>query len=279
MRKLLILIQNLSLDVTAGAIISSLYVARLFGVTLENSMLIGLGVAIWLIYTIDHLFDAKKSNEGSTNQRHAFHKKYFRPIALVAFNVFLIGVFNLYYLPWVTTKLGLILALLVAIYIGSLHLLKLNRTWHKELLAAIIYSFGIFVAPLSLLEHWDVFVFYVFVVFFLIVITNLLVFPMFEFENDKNDDNQSIVTLYSKAFVRKLATVILVFNLLLIVCGMVYLNPVMTGARWLDSEYILFMMTLVLAILLIFPGFFQRNDRYRLVGDGIFFFPLIYLLL
>ena len=279
MRKLLILIQNLSIDVTAGAIISSLYVAKLFGVRLEESMLIGLGVAIWLIYTVDHLFDAKKSVGYSTNQRHAFHQKYFRPIAVVALIVFFIGVFNLYYLPWATTKLGLILALLVAVYIGSLHLLKLNKTWHKEILAAIIYSFGIFVAPLSLLEHWDIFVFYVFVVFFLIVITNLLVFPLFEYENDRNGDNQSIVTLYGKPFVRKLATVILVLNVLLIVCGMVYLNPVMTGARWLSSEYILFMMTLVLAMLLMFPNFFQRNDRYRLVGDGIFFFPLIYLLL
>ncbi len=279
MRKLLILIQNLSIDVTAGAIISSLYVAKLFGVRLEESMLIGLGVAIWLIYTVDHLFDAKKSIGYSTNQRHAFHQKYFRPIAVIAFIVFFIGVFNLYYLPWATTKLGLILALLVAVYIGSLHLLKLNKTWHKEILAAIIYSFGIFVAPLSLLEQWDIFVFYVFVVFFLIVLTNLLVFPLFEYESDRNDNNQSIVTLYGKPFVRKLTTVILVLNLLLIVCGMVYLNPVMTGARWLSSEYILFMMTLVLAMLLMFPNFFQRNDRYRLVGDGIFFFPLIYLLL
>ncbi|WP_339608375.1 hypothetical protein [uncultured Roseivirga sp.] len=57
MRKLLTLIQNLSLDVTAGAVICSLYVAKLFEVRLESSMLVGLGVAIWLIYTIDHLFD------------------------------------------------------------------------------------------------------------------------------------------------------------------------------------------------------------------------------
>ncbi|MGW8122491.1 hypothetical protein ACV07N_07500 [Roseivirga echinicomitans] len=279
MRKLLAFIQNLSLDVTAGAIISSLYVASLFGVTLENSMLIGLSVAIWLIYTIDHLFDAKKGNQVSTNQRHAFHQKYFKLISGAAIIVFLIGVFNLYYLPWVTTKLGLILAVLVAIYIGSLHLLKLNKTWHKEFLAAIIYSFGVFVAPLSLLEQWDVFVCYVFVVFFFIVITNLLVFPLFEYENDKNGDNQSIVTLYGKAFVRKLAAAILVINVLLIVCGMIYLNPVMTGARWLCSEYILFMMTMVLALLLMFPSFFQRNSRYRWVGDGIFFFPLIFLIL
>tara|TARA_A100000171_G_scaffold47440_1_gene53466 strand:+ start:293 stop:1132 length:840 start_codon:yes stop_codon:yes gene_type:complete len=279
MRKLLTHIQNLSLDVTAGAIICSLYVAKLFGVTLATSMLIGLGVAIWLIYTIDHLFDAKKGNQVSTNQRHAFHQKYFKFISGAAIIVFLIGVFNLYYLPWVTTKLGLILAVLVAIYIGSLHLLKLNKTWHKEFLAAIIYSFGVFVAPFSLLEQWDVFVFYVFIVFFLIVVGNLLIFPIFEYENDKNGNNQSIVTLYGKAFVRKLAAAILVINVSLIVCGMIYLNPVMPGARWLCSEYILFMMTLVLALLLIFPSFFQRNNRYRWVGDGIFFFPLIFHIL
>ncbi|WP_323755718.1 UbiA family prenyltransferase [Roseivirga sp.] len=279
MRKLLILIQNLSLDVTAGAIICSLYVAKLLGVRLESSMLIGLGVAIWLIYTIDHLFDAKKGSGSSTNQRHAFHHKYFKQITYTALGIFIVGVVNLYYLPWVTTKLGLILALLVLIYIGSLHLLKLNKTWHKEFLAAIIYSFGVFVAPLSLLAHLDPFVFYIFMVFFLIVLSNLLVFPVFEHESDRSNNIQSIVTIYGNVFVRKLTIVILVFNVLLIVGGIVYLNPVMTGARWLSSEYILFVMTLVLAMLLIFPSFFQRNDRYRLAGDGIFFFPLIYILL
>lgn len=279
MQKLLTLIQNLSLDVTAGAIISSLYVAKLFGVRLEIPMLVGLGVAIWLIYTVDHLFDAKNGNRNSTNGRHAFHQKYFKPMVYVAIMVFLIGAFNLYYLPWVTTKLGLVLAFLVLVYIGSLHLLKLKKTWHKEVLAAIIYSFGIFVAPLSILENWDFFVFYVFLVFFIIVVINLFVFPIFEYENDRSNNIQSIATLYGKAFVRKLTTIILAFNVLLIVCGMVYLNPVMTGARWLDSEYILFSMTLVLALLLKFPAFFQRNDRYRFVGDGIFFFPLVYLLL
>lgn len=279
MRKLLTFIQNLSLDVTAGAIICSLYVAKLFAVRLETTMLIGLGVAIWLIYTIDHLFDARKGNGNSTNLRHAFHRKYFKLISGVAIIVFIIGVFNLYYLPWATTKLGLILALLVIIYIGSLHLLKLKKTLHKEFLAAMIYSFGVFVAPLSLLEQWDFFGLYVFIVFFLIVLSNLLIFPIFEYENDLINKNQSIVTLYGKAIVTKLAGIILAINVLLIVGGMLYLIPTVTGTHWLNSEFILFLMTLVLVLLLMFQPFFQNKDRYRWVGDGIFFLPLIYLLL
>jgi hypothetical protein len=49
------LIKNLSLDVTAGAVISSLFVGKVFKVQLSLNMIFGLGIAIWLIYTVDHL--------------------------------------------------------------------------------------------------------------------------------------------------------------------------------------------------------------------------------
>ena len=51
-------VQNLSLDITAGAVVMSFFVAHLLGVALTVSMVIGLAIAIWLIYTLDHLKDA-----------------------------------------------------------------------------------------------------------------------------------------------------------------------------------------------------------------------------
>jgi len=46
-----------------------------------------------------------------------------------------------------------------------------------------------------------------------------------------------------------------------------------------EATMVLFAMNLTLFILWKWPFVFQINDRYRFLGDGIFFLPLIYLLL
>ncbi len=274
MKKLLETIQNLSLDVTAGAIICSAFIAELLQVGLQLSMLLGLGIAIWLIYTIDHLFDAHKSGVNTTNARHKFHKKHFKSIMSVAVIIFIAGLYNVFSLPWLTVKLGLVLAILVAIYIASLHLLDLKKTGHKEFLAALIYSFGVFTAPLSLLDRIDTLAIIIFATFFLIVMANLLLFPLFEEESDRQDELQSVVTLYGKTTVRRLCTT----TISLCMVAIVFLSTLKDGKSWLMVCALFFLMAMVLTSMLIWPKFFKQSNRYRFAGDGIFLLPIIYLL-
>ena len=275
MKKLLETIQNLSLDVTAGAVVSSVFIADLLEVRLQLSMLLGLGIAIWLIYTVDHLFDARKSGENSDNARHRFHKQHFISILVVAVLAFTAGLYNLLSLPWATVKLGSILAGLVILYIASLHLFGLKKTGHKEILAAIIYSFGVFVAPLSLLNSVDATVIVVFVTFFLIVMANLLLFPLFEEEGDRHDQLQSVVTLLGKGTVRKLTAITIALS----TGAILSLSTLKDGPNWLLACSVLLAMNTVLAAMWVWPRFFNKNNRYRWAGDGIFLIPLIYLLL
>ena len=277
MKKLLNAIQNLSLDVTVGAVICSVFMAELLGVTLQVSMLLGLGIAIWLIYTIDHLFDARKSTDDTDNPRHRYHKHNFNSILAVAIIVFVTGLYNLLSLPWITIKYGLILAALVLVYIVSLHLLKLKKTGHKEFLAALIYSFGVFVAPLSLLDTIDTKAIFLFVVFFLVVMTNLLLFPLFEEETDRKDQLQSVVTLLGNTVVRRLSCVFLFLGLGILAWGTFYFKADGNDANWFLACGVFLAMYLVLGSMLIWPDLFKKRQLYRWVGDGIFLLPLIYL--
>lgn len=265
------LIQNLSLDVTAGAVISSLFVAKVFNVQLSLNMLFGLGIAIWLIYTVDHLLDGHFASNQPKNRRHAFHQRHKIKLLFLTCIIFMLGLINLAYLPWETIELGLTLILFVLFYFGSLHLLKINKTWHKEILAAIIYTVGVFAAPLSQIDRIDFQELFFLAQFFLLVITNLFLFPVYEYQIDRQDQLQSIVTTMGKVFVNQL------------ILGMIIINStLMLSDLIIDQSYqstlILLSMNLVLFLLWKWPEVFQVNDRYRCLGDGIFFLPLIFLL-
>jgi hypothetical protein len=266
------LIQNLSLDVTAGAVISSLFVAKVFSVQLSLNMLLGLGIAIWLIYTVDHLLDGHLASDQPKNRRHAFHQRHKIKLLLLSFLVFLLGLINLAFLPWATIKFGLVLAAFVLFYFGSLHLLKISKTWHKEILAAVIYTVGVFAAPFSQMDliAWQEMVFQA--QFFLLVMTNLFLFPLYEHEIDQEDRIQSIVTTKGKGFVNHLILTVVTINSFLMIGTLIFYQSY-------TATVILIAMNLILCVLWKWPQVFQINDRYRLFGDGIFFLPLIYLLL
>jgi hypothetical protein len=270
MRKLLILIQNLSLDSTAGAVISSLFVAEVFGVQLSFNMLLGLGIAIWLIYTIDHLLDAHFASDQPSNQRHAFHQRHRVKLLLLSSIVFMLGLINLAYLPWATIELGLVLGVFVLFYFGSLHLLKINRTWHKEILAAVIYTVGVFAAPFSQMALIGAVEILFLIQFFLLVLSNLFLFPLFEFTTDCEDELQSIVTIKGEWFVRSLILALVLLNSALMGFALLY------GQSY-EATMVFSAMNLILFILWKWPSVFQVNERYRLFGDGIFFLPIIYL--
>ena len=269
MSKLLYLIQNLSLDVTAGAVISSLFICRCFGVEPTVEMMLGLAIAIWLIYTIDHLRDAAEAKEMAVNPRHLFHQQYKRPVLYAALIIFVTGIVNALRLPGKTILAGLILGALSGLYFVYLRLSKEHKL--KEFFAAIIYTAGIFAAPASLIDHWEWGYLIVFVSFFLLVAANLVLFPLYEAEMDNRQGVMSIALKRGRAHAVKLVAMLLVLNLLCVLLVLPCIAPV-------SSTYIFVAMNLVLAILLIKMDWFQRHQLYRWLGDGIFFIPALALL-
>jgi len=270
MEKIIAFVQNLSLDITAGAVISSLYIAKVFKVELSNQVLLGLAVAIWLIYTADHLWDGYRVKGEAVNPRHAFHQRHFKLICWVAVLVFGYGVYNTFELPSDTIWFGLGLVALTGLYFLYLKVSKAQL--QKELFAAFIYVAGIFVGPMSLLEHWDWVMLVAFIQFFLLAYVNLMLFPLFEREEDDKQGMASIVINRGAKQTKRRIALALIFNgLIAIVCMAIDLNES-------NFQFMLLAMSWPLLLLFIRQDAFRRYQLYRIVGDGIFFLPALALL-
>ncbi|OEK02577.1 hypothetical protein BFP97_14055 [Roseivirga sp. 4D4] len=270
MEKIIDFVQNLSLDITGGAVISSLYVAQLFGVELSSQIVLGLAIAIWLIYTADHLWDGYRVKGDAVNPRHAFHQRHFKLILGIAVFVFGCGVYNTFELLSDTIWFGLGLVALTGLYFFYLKFSKAHL--QKELFAAFVYVAGIFVGPMSLLEHWDWFMLGAFIQFFLLAYVNLMLFPLFEKDEDDQQGMASIVTNRGAEQTRKRIVLALILN------GLIAIACIGLGINEGKLQFMILAMSWPLLLLFLRQDVFKRYKFYRIIGDGIFFLPGLALL-
>jgi len=270
MLKIIHFIQNLSLDITAGAVIMTLFLAKVMNVDLSLNMVVGLSIAIWLIYTIDHLLDAHKSKERAVNPRHAFHQKYFKVISSVALLVFAIGLWNLKYLPEETLLFGAILAVVSGAYL--LYSFKSKKPFNKEVFAAFVYTAGVSTAPLSIANSIDGVQAILVLQIFVLAYANLLIIPLYEHDIDIEDHHASVATLKGASMVKQRVLLLCSLNIILFAIQFLLLKSY-------PIQGIILMMTFVLFTLINRQVWFKKYQLFRILADGIFFLPGIYLLL
>lgn len=266
-------INALSLDVVGGALICSLFFAKLFHATLPVPVLISLGLAVWSVYTLDHLWDAYRSPLPSATFRHQFHYKHRALLMVMALSATITGVILFWYLPESTRKLGAILTSVIIVYFITIRLLAKNRVYHKELVVALIYCTGIIVAPYTLKEiETSSYHLLVFGQFVSLAFINLLVFSYFETEADGQQHFSSISRSIGVRNTRILIIILLGALLTSAIVGcFIYSHQV---EAW-ESQGILALMAFPMVLILIWPDFFRVRDRYRFLGDAAFFIPLL----
>lgn len=270
MLRIIHFVQNLSLDITVGAVISCWFICDFLGVIPSIPMLSGLGMAIWLIYTADHILDARKAKGDLVNPRHAFHRKYQKPILIVAALVFGVGVYNAFQLPEKTIYYGLVLVGLSGLYF--LYLKSSTTQRFKEAFAALVYTAGLFAGPLSLVAglSWSTAVLASF--FFLLAFANLLVLPLFEKEMDEKQGEVSIATRQGNFGVRS------IFYVTVVLINLAAVFVILFSTSFGHAPYMFILMSWSLLALISKPTFFYKFQLYRIVGDGIFFLPGLLLL-
>jgi hypothetical protein len=107
----------------------------------------------------------------------------------------------------------------------------------------------------------------VIVQFVLTALVNLLVFSWFDRERDVRDGSVSFVTVAGEKGSRAC--------ILLLSATVFLLAPFAEPA---GAAYTVAVMNAVLLVIFLMPGFFERNDRFRILGDAVFFMPLAYYL-
>lgn len=203
----------LSVDVVLGAMAGMLFFSDLLDVYLRPEVYLLLGIAVWVVYSIDHLLDSRKLKKGNTHlPRHQFHRKNFRRIFSAVAIFALLGLFVLLFSGYTKILIvpGAVLMSVVALWFFILHLTGMRASWLKEVSTAGVYVAGICLGPSTMaeaekLDHY----FWTFaVLYFFLACLNLLILSYQDAEEDRDAGFGSILTVLSKLQL-KIAIVIL----------------------------------------------------------------------
>ena len=262
----------LSLDVVTGACMCSYFIADVLNVQLQWTSVALLGLTVWLIYTFDHLNDARQINHLAATPRHRFHQRHFKELVFASIAGLAIAAFLIFHVPVATVVWGAALMCLVVGYFLLLFLMKLKPTYHKEMMIALLYAAGIMLAPLSIYSgELNIYILVVFLQFALLAFTNLLTFAAFEIHSDEKDEFPSLARLMgeAKAILLLKGLVLVQLLVVLILCFQ---------SNLLILEIILALMIGILGTVVFLRTYFIRLEVYRIVGDAIFLMPLIGIL-
>lgn len=262
------LLNSLSIDVAAGAVICALFLADVLRSSPGVPALIMLGLTVWIIYSADHLLDARRIEKEAVTHRHSFYQRHFKVmVTITAVAVIADGLLALKIRPAVF-QAGLILAAPVAIYlIAQRFFISI-----KELLGATLYTAGvglpayIFMGGRPLTVNQGIFI----IAFFLVAWSNLLLFSYFDYESDMENAQTSFATRWGLRVTHHVIVAALM-------TGFGVCAYLMIADRFLPS-LVLLVMNAVLLILMRYPQYFSESDRFRLLGDSIFLIPLVAVL-
>ena len=269
------LINLLSLDVVAGAIAGASFAVTLLSVHPGMAFWICLPVAVWLIYTTDHLLDGLKNREKSRSIRHFFHYRYrfILGTAIVIFGaIAAVVAFN--YLPIGLVRFGIL--------IGALSLLYLFITWYlsrhsnkyffKEVVIAFIYIIGIWGGPLILFgyRHHPV-ILIILPIYLSMALINLFTLSYFDLETDRQDRHNSFTVIFGKKVTLTLILLLLTLGFILSVSMLLLYTEERIGA----GSIILMVMILFQFLIVIFKDSFFVQHHHRPLGEAIFILPAL----
>ena len=191
------LFSGLSLDVVVGAMASLYFFQELLHLSLEWPVFGLLGLAVWTIYSLDHLLDTKKMSHTSSARR-TFHLKYRTFLGwgiLVAVGAGLGGAW--FWMGWGKEfQLTLILAFSMAGCRWAIQ--KFGPILLKEVSIALFYLVGTIWLPLLRVKavdlSWEVLIFAV--LFFVVALLNLWMLSLLDREKDRQDGFVSLAHVY-----------------------------------------------------------------------------------
>ena len=265
------IVNNLSLSFTVSSSLCAFVVSKTLIIPLSWAHYIILSLSVWLIYTLDHVVDSSKPGSQEI-ERYEFHKRYFSQLRIAMLLVALVILCSLFFLPLNTLLAGL---LVLIICIGYMVLIRKIDTIRrkKEKFAALCITMGVVgMVVLPSFPSFKLVYLFVFLCFYILCLQNLYLFSFFERVNDKMLGFGTEVSLWTKEEfdnrMKSLFVLAFIFNLFLL----------QFGQRFLSLFLVFMLMELVLFILWTRSQDFQANERYRFMGDAIFFISVIALL-
>jgi hypothetical protein len=261
-------INILSLDIAAGAVISAQFFAKIFNVQIKPYGLVALGLTVWIIYTVDHLRDAKKIKHSASTKRHRFHQQYFYTLIVFVSIAILLDVVTIFFIRRPVFEWGLILSAIVMIYLIVQQYLR----FLKEFFIASLYTWGVLLLSITITTSTlDRAHGLLIIQFGLIAWTNLVLFSWFDHVFDQRDKQNSLVTILGKR-----TTIFFLYGLF----GVNFLITLVQLVLFTTTApvLILCLMNIILFLIFTLRVPLAKNDLYRLIGDAVFFVPALLLI-
>lgn len=260
------LLSWLSIDVAVGAVCSSVWFAAFFGVKPGGIAFTVLGLTVWIIYTLDHLMDARTIKSPANAKRYQFHQQYFSIIGIVWMLAIVCDGVLVFFVRKEILFDGIWLSALVVIYF----LFHRYFGFLKEFTIAILYSVGVLLPVLNsipaITSEWSVIL-----SFFLTALINILLFSWFDHDADVCDGQQSFAIVFGRRHTQQFIKMLFIIQ--------VILQPVIIYWSETPSAILLLSMNGVLLFISYNAARLKKNDTFRLAGDAVFFFPAVALFL
>ena len=276
----------LSIPVVVGAVLSNRMAARLSDVDpVHWATPIVLALVVFIIYTVDRLLDVRKDRlRQPSTPRHRFHQQHATLLWRLVAGAIVLTCILVFFLPASVIKFGLVLGLVCAAYVGVVFRLPARHPalLLKEPLVAVLYSAGIWgsvwvqrpsIRFTDLVEG---------LLFMGIAFQNLLLFAVMEQLEvspvagpaaPANPELFSLATYWGLDYCDRLLRW-LTFGIVISAFVLCFLTNDRFAQR---SALMLALMSLTLYGIQRYPAYFLKNERYRWLGDGIFWMPALVL--
>jgi len=236
-----------------------------------------LPVAVWVVYTLDHLTDGFKLKGNSTIYRHSFHYRNRKIIIGLILTLGLAAVFLAFiYLDERIVKGGVGLGLIVLFYQGlnAANKRSDNFFFQKEFFIAVVYVVGIFLSPVVWYgKHLGGEKLSIALILIALVFAESVIISWYDVEKDKADGLTSFTINFGKIQTRKFMRIFL--------AGIFLLNLFFIWFFHFQLLYfllILLAMNGILSFLIGKPSLFKKNHLFRWVGESVFYLPVLCIL-
>ena len=240
---------------------------------------IALALVVFVIYTVDRLLDVRKYKTDASSQpltdRHQFHRQHATLLWRVVVIAIILTLGLTFFLPGSVVKFGIVLGGICAAYVGAVFRLPARHPalLLKEPLVAVLYTAGIWgsvwvqrptVSKVDVVEC---------LMFLGIAFQNLLLFAVMEQYETPDQSMFSLATAWGQ---ERCDFILRWLTLVVVIAG--FSLCFLTDDRFAQrSALMLGLMSLTLYGIQRYPAYFLKNERYRWIGDGVFWMPALVL--
>jgi hypothetical protein len=262
------IVNILSIDIVAGAVISALFFSKLLLVEVKIYGLVALALTVWIIYTIDHLRDARRIRHPAATLRHRFHQENYRTLLFVLYGAIVIDAAIILFIRRQVFEWGLILSAIVLLYL----MIHRSLRFLKELFIASLYTAGILLLSITTTPVQTGLMHYLVILQFgSIAWANLVLFSWFDVAFDQQNEQNSFVTVLGRRTTEILLIELFALNFIIAIIQLSMAAPIM-------AVFILIAMNSVLLIIFLFRKVLEKHELYRSIGDAIFMLPAFFLI-